>query len=168
LGVTDVACAQTQSPEIPQQQGAREPDATAPRMDAKWVSAIVGMKVETPAGARLGAVRDVVVDGYGQPSYAIVAYGGILGLGSKYTAVPWLTVAEMLQSDRLRVDQAQLENAPVLRDAKPQSAQRSWRREADAYWRGKLARSPVSVAIPPRPEESAVAPQSEAPSKKRD
>jgi len=145
LGAANVSYAQTPSPEIPQQQGAREPDTTVARMDAKWVSAVVGMRVETPAGVRLGTVKDVVVDAYGQPIYAIVAYGGMMGLGSKYAAIPWLTVAEMLQSDRLRVEQVQLQNAPALRGAKPESANRTWRHEADAYWRGKVAMGPASV-----------------------
>lgn len=165
FGLASVAYAQTQSPEIPQQQDAREPDASATRMDAKWVSAIVGMRVETPTGARLGTVKDVVVDGYGKPIYAIVAHGGMMGLGSKYTAVPWLTVAEMLQSDRLRVDQAQLQNAPMLRGAKPESANTTWRREADAYWRGKVAMGPVSVTAPGGPAESAPASHSDTPPK---
>lgn len=39
-------------------------DAVTARMDARWVSAIVGMKIETPAGALLVLVQDVIVDGY--------------------------------------------------------------------------------------------------------
>lgn len=139
LTVAHVAHGQTQSPQISNQQEARGPDADEARLDAKWVSAILGMKVETPRGARLGTVKNVVVDGYGQPTYAIVAYGGVLGLGTQYTAIPWLTVADLLQSDRLLVDQAQLLKSPVMRGAKPDSAQRGWRHAADAYWRPKVA-----------------------------
>jgi hypothetical protein len=93
-------------------------DAVSARMDAKWVSAIVGMKVETAAGALFGRVRDVVIDGYGGASFATISYGGVMGLGVKYTAVPWPTVAEMLDRDRLLVDRSSLENAPMLPSAK--------------------------------------------------
>jgi sporulation protein YlmC with PRC-barrel domain len=136
-------------------------------LDAKWMSALVGMKVETPAGARLGTVKDVVVDGYGRQTYAIVSYAGMMGLGNKYTAVPWLTVAEMLQRDRLLMDQAQLENAPLLSSAKPDSTDRSWRREADSYWRGKVALGAGSATVPAEPNARAPVSRSEMPPKER-
>jgi hypothetical protein len=113
-------------------------DAVTARMDAKWVSAIVGMKIETPAGALLGRVQDVVMDGYGRPSFAIVSYGGVMGLRSRYTAIPWATVAEMLDRDRLLVDRSNLENSPLLMSAKPQPEDKDWRRAAEGYWNGKI------------------------------
>jgi hypothetical protein len=125
------------------------------------------MKVETPAGASLGRVKDVIVDDYGRASYAIIAYGGMMGLGNNYTAVPWTSVAELLHSDRLLIDQAQLENAPVLSGAKPDSANTSWRREADSYWRSKVALGPTWITAPAAPGASAPASQSETPSKER-
>lgn len=114
-------------------------DAITARMDAKWVSAIVGMKVVTPAGALLGRVRDVVIDGYGRASFAIVSYGGVMGVGVRYTAVPWATVAEMLDRDRLLVDRSNLENSPLLLSAKPEPGDKDWRRAAESYWNGKVA-----------------------------
>jgi hypothetical protein len=97
-------------------------DAVTARMDAKWVSAIVGMKIETPAGALLGRVQ----------------YGGVMGLRSRYTAIPWATVAEMLDRDRLLVDRSNLENSPLLMSAKPQPEDKDWRRAAEGYWNGKI------------------------------
>jgi hypothetical protein len=90
-----------------------------------------------------------------------------MGLGNNYTAVPWTTVAEMLHSDRLLVDQAQLENAPVLASAKPDSANTSWRREADSYWRGKVAMGPTWITAPAAPGASAPASQPETLPKER-
>jgi sporulation protein YlmC with PRC-barrel domain len=114
-------------------------DVTAARMDAKWVSAIVGMKVVTPAGALLGRVQDVVIDGYGRASFAIVSYGGLMGVGIRYTAVPWATVAEILDRDRLLVDRSNLESSPLLLSAKPEPGDKDWRRAAESYWNGKVA-----------------------------
>jgi hypothetical protein len=71
-----------------------------------------------------------------------------MGLGNKYTAVPWTTVAAMLHSDRLLVDQSKLENAPILAGAKPESANTPWRHAADTYWHGKVALGPTSMTMP--------------------
>jgi sporulation protein YlmC with PRC-barrel domain len=131
FGLANVACAQSQPPE-----------SDAPSLSAKWVSSIVGMKVTSPTGAYLGRVKHVVVDGYGRSTYAIISYAGMMGLGNKYTAVPWASVADMLQNDRLQVDQSQLENAPILPTAKPETAHTGWAHAADSYWRRKVAMSP--------------------------
>jgi sporulation protein YlmC with PRC-barrel domain len=142
--LTSIGCVQTQreatSISVPERtMAAGAEDAGAASLNAKWVSALVGMKVETPSGARLGTVKDVIVDGYGRATYAVVSYGGMLGLGNRYTAVPWVSVAEMLQRDRLLIDQSNLENAPLLASAKPELTNTKWRRDADDYWRGKVA-----------------------------
>jgi hypothetical protein len=125
------------------------------------------MKVETASGARLGTVKDVIVDGYGRQTYAIISYAGMMGLGNKYTAVPWVTVGEMLQRDRLLMDQAQLENAPLLSSAKPDSTNRAWRREADSYWRGKLSLGAGSANVPTEPNARAPVSQPETLPKER-
>jgi sporulation protein YlmC with PRC-barrel domain len=154
----------------PQRETVRsgEPDAAASALNTKWVSAVVGMNVETPAGTRLGKVRDVVVDAYGRQTHAIISYGGMMGLGNKYTAVPWAAVAEMLQRDRLLIDQAQLENAPLLSGAKPDSANSSWRREADSYWRGKVAVGPGSESVPAESDTRSPQSPSQTPAKERE
>jgi len=113
-------------------------DAVTARMDAKWVSAIVGMKIQTPSGALLGRVQDVVMDGYGRPGFAIVSYGGVMGFGSRYAAIPWASIAEMLDRDRLLVDRSNLENSPSLLSATPQPGDKDWRHAAEGYWTGKM------------------------------
>jgi sporulation protein YlmC with PRC-barrel domain len=113
-------------------------EVAAARMDAKWVSAIVGMKIETPAGVRLGRVQDVVIDGYGSASFAILSYGSVMGVGTRYTAVPWAAVAEMLDRDRLVVERANLEKSPLLLSAKPEPGDKDWRRAAETYWNGRI------------------------------
>ena len=135
LGLATVASAQSPLPQT-----------DAPSLSTRWVSSIVGMRVTTPTGTNLGKVKDVIVDGYGQPTYAIISYGGVIGLGSKYIAVPWATVAEMLERDKLLVDQGRLESAPQLASSRPESANTSWRRAADSYWRDKVALSPAPTA----------------------
>jgi sporulation protein YlmC with PRC-barrel domain len=166
IGLASVACVQAQRTEAPS-LAQRGSEGRASSLDTKWASALVGMKVESPSGARLGTVKDVIVDGYGRQTYAIISYAGMMGLGNKYTAVPWVTVGKMLQRDRLLMDQGQLENAPLLSSAKPDSANRSWRREADSYWRSKVALGVASTAVPAEPDARAPVSQREAPPKER-
>ena len=120
-------------------------------LNAKWVSAIVGMKVVSPTGTHLGTVKDVVVDGYGRATYAIISYGGMMGLGNRYTAVPWASVAEMLRATGCWWIRRSSNMAPILPDGQPEFVSTSWRRAADNYWRSKVALGPAPVAVPTGP-----------------
>jgi sporulation protein YlmC with PRC-barrel domain len=56
-------------------------------------SQLIGMKVEGTDGKKLGDVKDIVVDPMeGDIDYIVLDYGGFLGLGDKYFAVPWEAV----------------------------------------------------------------------------
>jgi sporulation protein YlmC with PRC-barrel domain len=141
-----VGCAQLQPARAPvasvgaSQPAAGESRVAGARLDARWLSAVVGMPVESSAGATLGRVQDVIVDGYGRPAFAIVSYGGVVvGLGAKYAAIPWETVAEMLDRDKLMVNQPILEKAPTLSGAGADARSGEWRRDAALYWHGKVA-----------------------------
>ena len=112
----------------------------AARLDARWSSAILGMPVKSSSGATLGRVQEVVVDGYGRPAFAIVRHGGVVaGLGSKYAAIPWPAVAEMLDRDKLVVSEPILQKAPALSGAGAAARNGDWRRDAELYWNGKVA-----------------------------
>src|SRR3954465_11738901 len=53
-------------------------------------SDLVGMHVEERGGKRLGEIKDLVVDPTdGGIDYVVLDYGGLLGVGHKYFAVPW-------------------------------------------------------------------------------
>lgn len=104
------------------------------KLDAVWSSAVVGMAVQSASGSTLGRVQNVIVDGYGRPRFAILSYGGMAGLGLKYTAVPWTKVAEMLDRDKLVTDQSSLERAPVLANAGAEARSGEWGRDAERYW----------------------------------
>lgn len=122
----------------PQAPAERQNQLPAARLDAKWSSALIGMPVANTNGVALGRVQEVIIDGYGRPGFAIVRYGGnFMGAGARFTAIPWETVAELLERDRLTVDQSILEQAPVLMNAGARDG--DWRGDADRYWRGKVA-----------------------------
>lgn len=61
-------------------------------------SDLIGMKVQGTDGKNLGTIKDLVFDPEdGDVQYAVLDFGGILGVGDKYFAVPW---------EALRFDQA--------------------------------------------------------------
>jgi sporulation protein YlmC with PRC-barrel domain len=54
------------------------------------VSNVVGMKVQDTDGKKLGDIKDLVIDPMdGSIGYAVLDFGGFLGIGDKYFAVPW-------------------------------------------------------------------------------
>src|SRR5262245_28438598 len=105
-------------------------------------SKLIGADVENPQGKNLGDIKDVVMDTQGQIRYAVLAFGGFMGMGEKYFAVPWpaLKAVEGQQpGDRdrfvLNVDQEKLKNAPGFdKNNWPNMADRSWGQQVYAYY----------------------------------
>ena len=53
-------------------------------------SRVIGTRVKNPAGETIGEVEDVVLDKLSnQIMFAVVSFGGFLGIGEKYHAIPW-------------------------------------------------------------------------------
>jgi sporulation protein YlmC with PRC-barrel domain len=52
-------------------------------------SELIGMKVQGSDGKNLGKIRDLVIAPDGAVRYAVLDFGGFLGIGDKYFAVPW-------------------------------------------------------------------------------
>jgi sporulation protein YlmC with PRC-barrel domain len=53
-------------------------------------SQLMGMNVEGTDGKKLGDVKDLVIDpDDGSIDYVVLDFGGILGIGKKYFAIPW-------------------------------------------------------------------------------
>lgn len=49
-----------------------------------------GTDVYSPAGEKLGKIEDVAIDKVsGEVAYAILSFGGFLGVGEQYHPVPW-------------------------------------------------------------------------------
>src|SRR5437868_1536080 len=89
--------------------------AEAPDSKVFKASTILGMKVQDTEGKRVGDIKDLVIDpADGSIGYAVLDFGGFLGIGDKYFAVPW----EALQWTRdrkaivLDVSKKDLKQAP--------------------------------------------------------
>lgn len=78
-------------------------------------TSITGTTVRNRAGETLGDIKDLVVDlSTGRVRYAVLDFGGFLGIGDKYFAVPLEAFRTDSQSEQLvlDMDKARLENAP--------------------------------------------------------
>jgi sporulation protein YlmC with PRC-barrel domain len=57
-------------------------------------SKVIGTTVKDSTGNRVGEVEDVVLDKQSNSIlFGVVSFGGILGLGEKYSPVPWAALA---------------------------------------------------------------------------
>lgn len=76
---------------------------------------IIGDKVINTAGEQLGTIKELMIDlDGGLIAYAVLSFGGILGMGDKLFAIPWeaFTIDTDNRTFILNVDKEVLENAP--------------------------------------------------------
>ena len=88
-------------------------DGPGPRIMA--ADTLEGDKVVNSAGEDLGEIKDIMIDvPSGRVAYAVLSFGGLLGMGDKLFAIPW----QVLQLDPpnhrfvLDVDKDRLKSAP--------------------------------------------------------
>jgi len=97
-----------------------------------------GDSVVNMKGEDLGSIEDIMIDvPNGRVAYAVLSFGGILGIGDKLFAIPWDALT--LDADRecfvLDVEEDQLKNAPGFdKDHWPSMADRTWGREIHTYY----------------------------------
>jgi len=98
--------------------------ATVPLGTTKelYASTLIGASVKNPQGESLGKIDELVIDSQqAQVKTAVVSLGGVLGIGSKYVAVPW---SEVKSSDDgktaiIAKTKEELENAPEWKKPEP-------------------------------------------------
>ena len=77
---------------------------------------VSGTSVYNTAGEKLGSVYDIMLDkASGKADYAIMSFGGFLGMGNSYHPLPWaaLTYDETLGGYVVGLDRSVLEGAPA-------------------------------------------------------
>ena len=118
--------------------------ATAAYLEADETDRLISSeKVEGTAvydrrGERLGTVHHLMIDKYtGQVAYAVMSFGGFLGIGESYHPLPWkmLTYDIRLGGYVVDLDRSRLEGAPhyTSRDM-PDWSDRSYTSRIDKYW----------------------------------
>lgn len=92
--------------------------------------------VYNTAGEKLGWVYDVMIDKRsGQAEYAVMSFGGFLGIGDSYHPVPWseLTYDEEQGGYVVDIDRSRLEGAPAYSDTSIWDDPNFGRRVSDYY-----------------------------------
>ncbi len=91
---------------------------------------LAGDHVRNSAGEDLGKIEEIMLDvPTGRVAYAVLSFGGFLGMGNKLFAVPWeaLTLDEKEKEFILNVDKQTLESAPGFdKDNWPDMADPKW------------------------------------------
>jgi hypothetical protein len=78
-------------------------------------SKVTGTNVYDVAGDKIGSVYDIMLDKVsGRALYAVMSFGGLLGLGAKYHPLPWdiLKYNERLGGYEINIGKSRLETAP--------------------------------------------------------
>jgi sporulation protein YlmC with PRC-barrel domain len=99
----------------------------------------IGMDVEDTAGKNLGAVDELVIDdANGRIVYAVLSFGGFLGVGDKLFAIPWHALkpsARDLDKLILDVPKDKLKEAPGFdKKSWPDMADRRWGLDIHKYY----------------------------------
>ena len=113
--------------------------------EARETGSLIGSdKVEGTAvyGAndqKIGSIERVMIDKHtGKVAYAVMTFGGFLGIGDEYRALPWsmLRYNPELDAYELNVTEDQLRNAPALTTGWDTGMiNRDWERNVHDYYR---------------------------------
>ena len=101
-------------------------------------SSLAGDSVRDSAREDLGKIDELMIDlKSGKVAYAVLSFGGVLGMGNKLFAVPWnaLTVDEDDRCMILDVPKDKLKNAPGFdKNNWPDMADSTWRSDIYSYY----------------------------------
>ena len=100
-----------------------------------------GDSVQNSSGESLGKVDVIMIDiASGQVAYAVLSFGGFLGMGNKLFALPWSTlrIDEDQKHFILDIDKTKLEHAPGFdKEHWPDMLDATWRNEIFSYYGAK-------------------------------
>jgi sporulation protein YlmC with PRC-barrel domain len=101
-------------------------------------STLKGDRVVNVRGEDLGKIEELMIDlEPGRIAYAVLSFGGILGLGDKLFAIPWQTLTIDTAEKRfvLNVDKELLKRAPGFDKSHwPDMADPAWGTELYSYY----------------------------------
>jgi sporulation protein YlmC with PRC-barrel domain len=112
--------------------------ATTSNTSADVISSdkVEGTTVYNVAGEKLGSVDDLMIDKHsGQVRYAVLEFGGFLGIGTDRYPIPW----NMLKYDHgkggymVPLDKATLEKAPKYSEAEAPTYDRAYNERVNAF-----------------------------------
>ena len=107
--------------------------------DAHLIAAddVNGSDVYNLAGEKLGKIEDIMIDRIsGRAVYAVLSFGGFLGMGDKHYPLPWSTLRYDTARDGyvVDIDKDRLEKAPSYDIAGDFKWTSSYGRRVDKYY----------------------------------
>ncbi|MEX0887381.1 MAG: PRC-barrel domain-containing protein [Phycisphaeraceae bacterium] len=121
-----------------QQQGGQQQE-----LQVHSYEELVDMEVRDAQDEQLGTLSEFVIDRReGHVAYAIVSYGGFLGIGEELAPVPYESLQPQLEEDHFRLDatQEQLSEVAFTDDEWPNLDDQQWNQrihetfDAEPYW----------------------------------
>jgi len=99
---------------------------------------LIGDDVYNHSDEELGDIKEIMLDmRTGQIAYAVLSFGGILGMGDKLFAVPWerLTLDPVNKRFLLNVEKGQLKDAPGFdKNNWPDMGSEAWNQQMEAFY----------------------------------
>jgi hypothetical protein len=78
---------------------------------------VEGTTLYDPQGNNIGSIKRIMIDKIsGKVAYAVMSFGGFLGMGTEEHAIPWntLTYDTSLEGFRTDITEQQLRGAPAF------------------------------------------------------
>lgn len=124
-------------------------ETTAPVRASK----LIGMDIYNHQDKHLGAIKDVVLSQDGQTvGYAVVSYGGFLGMGDRLFAIPYRSLEYSSVKDSriyLGIDEVAIKNAPGFNSNHwpDQADSAAYFKQIDQYYDKNTAGQPAAVRM---------------------
>jgi hypothetical protein len=112
----------------------------AVRETARLISSdkVEGTAVRNVSGDKVGTIERVMIDKRaGKVAYAVMSFGGFLGMGQEYVSLPWhmLRYNENLDAYEMNITENQLRGAPAVAEGwDTGTVSRDWERNVHTYY----------------------------------
>jgi sporulation protein YlmC with PRC-barrel domain len=133
-------------------------DAGLPGSARCKASQLISCSISNSKNQNLGEILEIVLDARNEHvAYAVVTFGGFLGMDKKYFAMPWRLIevgrrgAEDVPRVTLGLDQATLQAAPGFDHGNwPDMADPTWAKQVDDYYRSRGEPARPEGAVEPK------------------
>jgi hypothetical protein len=126
----------------------KDSDSQGPGPALMGADTLIGDSVVNAQEEDLGDIKEIMLDmRTGQVAYAVLSFGGFLGMGEKLFAVPWqaLNLDTVNKRFVLDVDKQRLQNAPGFDpDRWPDMSDVTWAEEVHTFY----GTTPGSTGVP--------------------
>ncbi|ARU31508.1 photosystem reaction center subunit H [Sulfuriferula sp. AH1] len=113
-------------------------DGEGPGPSLMGADTLMGEDVYNHLDEDLGDIKEIMIDmRSGKIAYAVLSFGGFLGLGEKLFAVPWnaLTLDTVNKRFILKVEKERLKNAPGFdKDDWPDMVDQTWSTSVHSFY----------------------------------